>query len=173
MRAALAAGTVSPAKVAALQTHGTGTSLGDPIEVGALGAVFQEQSMHSMEWWGARAGVGPLALLASKTWTGHAEPAAGIVGLLHARVSTAHEALLPVLHLRAMNSYVESGLARAEGSRGWSIPRGGAGLAATLGRPAATGVSAFAFQASASRTPVRGCLCESLPHACSVAVSVV
>ena len=56
-------------QVQGLQLHGTGTSLGDPIEVGAAGGLLLE---------GRRA---PLPLLASKSALGHSEPASGIMGL--------------------------------------------------------------------------------------------
>ena len=41
MRAALAAAALAPEAVCALEMHGTGTALGDPIEVGAAAAVLQ------------------------------------------------------------------------------------------------------------------------------------
>ena len=40
IRAALSASGVSPDAIDAVEAHGTGTSLGDPIEAGALAAVF-------------------------------------------------------------------------------------------------------------------------------------
>ena len=52
--------------------HGTGTPLGDPIEVGAAAAVFM--SPASLDPGGRRA---PLILTALKAEVGHAEPAAG------------------------------------------------------------------------------------------------
>lgn len=64
-------GGVQPADVRALQLHGTGTGLGDPIEIGAAAAVF---SSHS-----------PLTVMAGKSWFGHAEPAGELaVWKLHA-----------------------------------------------------------------------------------------
>lgn len=42
IRQALNNSLIEPAQVSYVETHGTGTSLGDPIEVGALGAVFGE-----------------------------------------------------------------------------------------------------------------------------------
>src|SRR6185312_16197435 len=40
IRAALSAAGVSPNDIDVIEAHGTGTSLGDPIEAGALAAVF-------------------------------------------------------------------------------------------------------------------------------------
>ena len=78
-------------QVSSLQMHGTGTALGDPIEVNAALAVLLAQG----------GGGQPLALTAHKSSTGHAEPAAGLVGL--ACAATALEALsVPgLIHLRS------------------------------------------------------------------------
>ena len=92
MRAALAAAGLAANAVGAVQLHGTGTSLGDPIEVGALAAVMAGS---------ARKGDAPLVLMAGKSLIGHSEPAAGVMGLAHAHMAVALQASLPILHLHA------------------------------------------------------------------------
>ena len=59
-----------PAHLGALEMHGTGTPLGDPIECGAALAVLDREEDDRA-----------LCLAASKSYAGHAEPAAGAVGL--------------------------------------------------------------------------------------------
>lgn len=90
MRAALVTAGLSAGQVGAVQLHGTGTSLGDPIEVGALAAVMVAAPRKQ-----------PLALMAGKSLIGHSEPAAGVMGLAHAQLSVALSASLPILHLHA------------------------------------------------------------------------
>src|SRR5215208_230485 len=72
IRAALEDARLNPADVSYVETHGTGTSLGDPIEVRALGAVFSDG--HTAD--------SPLMIGSVKTNVGHLEAAAGIVGLV-------------------------------------------------------------------------------------------
>lgn len=79
LREALAAVQATAANMAALSMHGTGTGLGDPIEVGAAAAVLLGGGR------GAN-GVQPLAFLGSKTWVGHAEPAAGALSTVDTHV---------------------------------------------------------------------------------------
>jgi hypothetical protein len=68
IRAALCGGNtaVSPADVARLQMHGTGTGLGDPIEVGSIVAVFKRPSLED-----DGAAAAPLTLEAVKSLVGH------------------------------------------------------------------------------------------------------
>ncbi len=101
IRAALASGGLDAGDVRSLQMHGTGTALGDPIEVGAALPVLL----------GAKAGAGsaarpPVMLLGNKTLTGHAEPAAGAMGALFAVHQLAQQAAVPLLHLRTPNPHV-------------------------------------------------------------------
>jgi len=103
LRNALKNGNAAPFEVASLQMHGTGTPLGDPIEIGAAAAVLVE----SIAVQRARR---PLTLMASKSWLGHAEPAAGMVGLAHATIALGNAASLGVSHLRELNPYVVTSL---------------------------------------------------------------
>jgi acyl transferase domain-containing protein len=70
IRAALAAASLDPAAVTSLQLHGTGTPLGDPIEIGAASAVLRAALPLGSSPTGGPSG--PLLLMTSKTWVGHA-----------------------------------------------------------------------------------------------------
>ena len=76
IRAALKSSRAAPTEVGLVSIHGTGTPLGDPIEVGALGQGFGAA--------GARAD-GPTALLSNKSCYGHTEGTAGTI-ILHPHV---------------------------------------------------------------------------------------
>jgi len=93
IRRALKSADVDPAEVDYVEAHGTGTALGDPIEVGALGAVFGE----------SRPAGRPLILGTAKTNIGHLESAAGIAGLIKLALSLRHRQIPPTLHSRPPN----------------------------------------------------------------------
>ncbi|MBF6274112.1 MULTISPECIES: type I polyketide synthase [Nocardia] len=101
VRAALRAANLEPAQVNYIEAHGTGTALGDPIEIGALNSVFG----------GARA---PLWVGSIKSNFGHAETAAGIAGLIKAALAVERGVLPPTLHVREPNPRIDwaSGSAR-------------------------------------------------------------
>ncbi|MBK0002904.1 non-ribosomal peptide synthetase [Erwinia sp. S38] len=61
----------TPDAVSLLETHGTGTSLGDPVELSAVAAVYGDRQQ-------------PLPLGASKTQLGHLEAASGLYSVLRA-----------------------------------------------------------------------------------------
>ena len=96
IRAALANGNLSPADVTFIETHGTGTALGDPIEVQALGAVYGPD--HSDE--------NPLLLGSVKTNIGHLESAAGIAGFMKLVLVLNKKKLPPHLHFEKPNHLI-------------------------------------------------------------------
>ena len=89
IRAALRDGGVAASDVGLIEAHGTGTSLGDPIEMGALRDVFAS----------GRDGSDPLWVGSVKTNIGHAEGAAGIAGLIKLVLSLRHRCIPAHLHL--------------------------------------------------------------------------
>ena len=89
---------VSASSICDLQMHGTGTSLGDPIEVGAAGAVLL----------GSRSQ--PLSLSAVKATVGHSEPAAGIAGVMQSVASLSFRSSIGMRHLIHVNPHVAGAL---------------------------------------------------------------
>ncbi|TJZ49606.1 SDR family NAD(P)-dependent oxidoreductase [Streptomyces piniterrae] len=94
--AALKAAQVSPADIDYVETHGTGTPIGDPIEANALGAVYKQ----------GRPAERPLLMGTVKTNLGHLEAAAGIAGLMKVVQSLRHEELPAHLHLQERNPQI-------------------------------------------------------------------
>ncbi|ACE84705.1 SDR family NAD(P)-dependent oxidoreductase [Cellvibrio japonicus] len=74
IRAALTQARLAPDDVSYVEAHGTGTAIGDPIEVGALGAVYGASRQPG----------NPLFLGSVKANIGHLEAAAGIAGFIKA-----------------------------------------------------------------------------------------
>ncbi len=97
IREALADGGVAPGEISYLEAHGTGTSLGDPIEVQAACAVLCQDRPADQ----------PLALGSIKTNIGHLEAAAGVAGLLKVIVALQHKSIPPHLHLTKKNPYID------------------------------------------------------------------
>ncbi|MDE5076130.1 MAG: beta-ketoacyl synthase N-terminal-like domain-containing protein, partial [Trichodesmium sp. St5_bin2_1] len=97
IRLALAKAGVKPSQISYVETHGTGTTLGDPIEVNSLKAVMMEGRESNQPCW-----IGSV-----KTNVGHLEAAAGIAGLIKLVLSLEHREIPPHLHLKKLNPYIE------------------------------------------------------------------
>ncbi len=88
---ALALAEVDPATVSYIEAHGTGTRLGDPIEVAALTKAF------------ADAPEGGCLLGSVKTNIGHLDSAAGVAGLIKTVLALQHREIPPTLHFAQPN----------------------------------------------------------------------
>ena len=87
-----------PRQVGTLQMHGTGTALGDPIEINAaLACLMPSAKPHRT---GPDVVRPPLLLSAAKSAAGHAEAAAGIVGVACATLALEAQMSSALLHLR-------------------------------------------------------------------------
>ena len=126
IRRALFDAGAAPDDVDFLEAHGSGTPLGDEIELGALGDVF-----------GGRPAGRPLTVGAVKTNIGHTHTAAGIAGLIKTVLVLENGEVPPNLH---MSDPAEQVLAN-------STVRPATGLAPLPdhGRPAVAGVSSFGW----------------------------
>ncbi|MGK5627294.1 SDR family oxidoreductase [Streptomyces sp. URMC 123] len=112
---------VGAGDVGMVETHGTGTPIGDPIEAAALAHVY------------GRAGRGRCALGAAKTNMGHCEEAAGVLGLLKTVLSLQHGRIPPNVHFRRLNPDISLDGTRLfvpTGLTGWPVTGEGPRLAA-------------------------------------------
>ena len=94
---ALALAEVDPETITYVETHGTGTSLGDPIEVAALTQAFRTQT-NAKNY---------CAIGSVKTNIGHTEAAAGVAGLIKAVLALEHKQLPPSLNFTQPNPNID------------------------------------------------------------------
>ena len=106
LRAALADASTFADSVAMAEAHGTGTALGDPIEAGSLaGAVLS----------GRPASCSPVGVGGVKANIGHAEPAAGLTGLVRLATGLVRCSAPPNAQLRVLNPHLRSVMMRGGG----------------------------------------------------------
>lgn len=94
---ALALAEVEPQTITYVETHGTGTSLGDPIEVAALTQAFRTQT----------AAKNYCAIGSLKTNIGHTDAAAGVAGLIKTVLALEHKQLPPSLNFSHPNPNID------------------------------------------------------------------
>jgi acyl transferase domain-containing protein len=97
IRQALTQASLEPDKISYLEVQGTGSALGDPIEVNALLSVFGNRPSTTQ----------PLWIASVKTNIGHTENASGIASLLKVVLSLQHRQICPHLHLEQLNPYID------------------------------------------------------------------
>nr|AEC04356.1 polyketide synthase [Chitinophaga sancti] len=133
--AALADAAIPAASISYIETHGTGTALGDPIEVQALREAFEEDHAKGE----AFCGLGTV-----KTNIGHCESAAGIAGLIKLILSMQHQQLPGILHFKRLNPFLDiagSPFYIADATQQWQRQKDEKGNEL----PLRAGVSSFGF----------------------------
>jgi acyl transferase domain-containing protein/acyl carrier protein len=129
IRQALENADVRPEDISYVETHGTGTPLGDPIEVEALASVLGRPREEKRE---------SCVLGSVKTNFGHLEGAAGIAGLIKTVLSLEHQLIPANLHFCQLNPHISLDGTRLEiatEERPWFSGEG----------PRSAGVSAFGW----------------------------
>lgn len=94
---ALALAGVEPETVTYVETHGTGTILGDPIEIKALTQAFRANTNKK----------GFCAIGSVKTNVGHLDTAAGVTGLIKTVLALKHKQIPPSLHFKQPNPQID------------------------------------------------------------------
>ncbi|MEM1290508.1 MAG: beta-ketoacyl synthase N-terminal-like domain-containing protein [Cyanobacteria bacterium P01_H01_bin.162] len=92
--AALEQAQVEPASLSYIEAHGTGTALGDPIEIAALTKALTNHP-------------GGCAIGSVKTNLGHLDAAAGIAGLIKTALALKHQQIPPSLHFQQPNPQID------------------------------------------------------------------
>ncbi|QMT25920.1 beta-ketoacyl synthase N-terminal-like domain-containing protein [Bacillus velezensis] len=93
---------IEPETVSYVEVHGTGTPLGDPIEINGLKDAFSKLSKGKVENQEPYCGLGSI-----KTNIGHLEAAAGITGVLKVVLSMRHQMLPASLNFNQLNPHID------------------------------------------------------------------
>jgi amino acid adenylation domain-containing protein len=95
---------VDPTTISYIEAHGTGTKLGDPVEINALKKGF---TALYQQWGKPMPQVPSCGLGAVKTYIGHLEAAAGVAGIIKTVLSMKHKTLPRNLHFTEINPYID------------------------------------------------------------------
>jgi acyl transferase domain-containing protein/acyl carrier protein len=128
-REVYAAARINPDTIDYIEAHGTGTKLGDPIEIAALTKAFRAATDRRQF-----CGIGSV-----KSNIGHTTAAAGVAGLIKVLLAMKHGAIPPTLHVSTTNRHVDfedSPFFVERSLRAWP---------ASSDRPRRAAISAFAY----------------------------
>ncbi|HEX9984336.1 MAG TPA: SDR family NAD(P)-dependent oxidoreductase [Thermoanaerobaculia bacterium] len=132
---------IDPSTVGYIECHGTGTGLGDPIEIQALSKAFSELYKRNDKTVGDTPHCG---LSSVKTNIGHLETGAGIAGVLKVLLSMKNKQIPANLHLQEVNPYINlkgTPFYIADKLTTWEAPNGADGKPL----PRRAGISSFGF----------------------------
>ncbi|WP_263975286.1 beta-ketoacyl synthase N-terminal-like domain-containing protein [Leptolyngbya sp. 7M] len=87
----------SPETIQYIEAHGTGTALGDPIEIAALTKAFRQHTQKQQF----------CAIGSLKTNIGHLDAAAGIAGLIKTALALKHRQIPPSLNFQSTNPQID------------------------------------------------------------------
>jgi NAD(P)-dependent dehydrogenase (short-subunit alcohol dehydrogenase family) len=139
IKAAYREARIDPRTVTYIETHGTGTALGDPIEINGLKMAFGELHPDAARPGEAYCGIGSV-----KTNIGHLELAAGVAGVIKVVMQLRHRTLAKSLHCEEVNPYIDlagSPFYIVRETQAWSTRHDSQGRAL----PRRAGVSSFGF----------------------------
>ncbi|MEM6451446.1 MAG: beta-ketoacyl synthase N-terminal-like domain-containing protein [Cyanobacteria bacterium P01_D01_bin.105] len=102
IQAAQAMAEVSPQSISYIEAHGTGTAMGDPIEMSALKQAFGSQSQSPQEHQEHRCAIGSV-----KTNIGHLDAAAGISGFIKTVLALKNQQIPATLHFQQPSPVID------------------------------------------------------------------
>lgn len=95
IRVAHRAAKIEPESISYIEAHGTGTVLGDSVEIAALKLAFRTEKKHFC------------AVGSAKTNVGHLDTAAGVTGFIKTVLALKHKQIPPSLHFESQNSRID------------------------------------------------------------------
>lgn len=93
---ALTVASIKPSEIGYIETHGTGTQLGDPIEIEAIGNIFAKERFEEF----------PLLVGSVKSNIGHLEAAAGIASVIKVILCIQKKKIPANIHLNGLNKHI-------------------------------------------------------------------
>jgi len=97
IKAALREANCNPSDITASECHGTGTALGDPIEVGSLRGVQESDERDT-----------GFCMTSAKSNISHLEANAGVTGLFKCILMSKYAVATPNVHLRSLNAHIDT-----------------------------------------------------------------
>ncbi|HWU90309.1 MAG TPA: SDR family NAD(P)-dependent oxidoreductase [Kofleriaceae bacterium] len=137
---------IDPRTITYVETHGTGTPLGDPVEINGLKRAFADLYAASREPGSPPSDIAEVhcGLGSVKTNIGHLEIAAGVAGVIKVLLQLQHQTLVKSLHCEEINPFIQldgSPFYIVQEARPWQALRDRHGREL----PRRAGVSSFGF----------------------------